>query len=249
MCRNSAESSEVVSTATATTSPACMAPACRDVCRTDDSAEFAPGQAWERRKISKTETSRSVPAGVNPSPAKASSQPVPSVAWSRGNSGYEALHRECTSRVMEPRKETACGSRHGILSADSIRVPLCKGFGPAGVGEHGTDTRGRTGTWEILPCPLNIREATPVTKTRLCVVAQPRRERTTEPSAVTAPRRKRSGVGCTSGSRSSSLYRGSGRTSPEGIPWRKGRAGRRNRWRERCQGPRALITSYRNCNG
>src|SRR5882724_5629810 len=45
----------------------------------------------------------------------------------------------------------------------------------------------RTGTWEILPCPLKIREATPVTKTRLCVVAQPRRERTIEPSAVTAP--------------------------------------------------------------
>jgi hypothetical protein len=88
--------------------------------------------------------------------------------------------------VMEPRKESASGSRRGILSADSIRVPLCKGLGPAGVVEHGTDTRGRTGTWEILPCPLNIREVTPVTKTRLCVVAHPRRERTVEPTAVTA---------------------------------------------------------------
>lgn len=73
---------------------------------------------------------------------------------------------------------------------------------------------GRPGTWEILTCPLKIREATPVTKTRPCVAARPRREQTVGPTVVTAARRKRSGAGSTAGSRSSSLHRGSGRTNP-----------------------------------
>jgi hypothetical protein len=82
---------------------------------------------------------------------------------------------------MEPRKETACESRRGFLSDDRTDAPRvsARSGGLAGVGEHGNDTRGQTGTWEVLTFPLQIREATPVTKTRPDAATRRRRERTT----------------------------------------------------------------------
>src|SRR5438552_10773271 len=54
-----------------------------------ESADSAPGEAWERRKRSRAETFLGALQGTI-LPGKASDQPEPSVAWSAGNCGREA---------------------------------------------------------------------------------------------------------------------------------------------------------------